>query len=93
MRLYFLNIRRFYPEDIGQHLQERRQPGEPGGHRSPAVRLHRPVHLSHAEPGRAQVLDPGPAAASSASACCWGKFAFSATWSLLIAEFLVVFSD
>jgi ABC-2 type transport system permease protein len=23
----------------------------------------------------------------------WGKFAFSATWSLLIAEFLVVFSD
>jgi ABC-2 type transport system permease protein len=23
----------------------------------------------------------------------WGKFAFSATWSLLISEFLVVFSD
>src|SRR5437660_428384 len=23
----------------------------------------------------------------------WGKFAFSATWALLIAEFLVVFSD
>ena len=23
----------------------------------------------------------------------WGKFAFSATWSFLIAEFLVVFSD
>jgi ABC-2 type transport system permease protein len=92
MVLYFTNMRRFYQEDIGRAYQNAVS----------LMNLAATAMLLCAYTGRFIYpmlslegrkfwilgLLPLPR-----ERLLWGKFAFSASWSILIAEFLVVFSD
>jgi ABC-2 type transport system permease protein len=92
MVLYFANMRRFYQEDIGQTYQNWVS----------LMNLAATALLLCAYTGRFifpllslegrkfWVLGLLPLRRDR---LVWGKFAFSATWSVLIAEFLVIFSD
>jgi ABC-2 type transport system permease protein len=92
MVLYFANMRRFYQEDIGLAYQNWVS----------LMNLAATALLLCAYTGRFifpmlslegrkfWVLGLLPLRRDR---LVWGKFAFSATWSLLIAEFLVIFSD
>lgn len=90
--LYFSNMRRFYQEDIGRNFQN-------------GVSIINLVATSlllcsytgrfiypmlSLEGQKFWVLGLLPLRRER---LLWGKFAFSATWSLLTAEFLIVFSD
>ena len=66
------------------------QPAEPGGDGGAAVRRAEPVHLPADQPGGAEVLDPRPDCRCSREQLLWGKFAFAATGSLLVAEALIL---
>jgi ABC-2 type transport system permease protein len=92
MVLYFANMRRFYQEDIGLTYQNWVS----------LMNLAATALLLCAYTGRFiypllslegrkfWVLGLLPLRRDR---LVWGKFAFSATWSVLIAEFLVIFSD
>jgi ABC-2 type transport system permease protein len=91
MVLYFANIRRFYRQDIGNY-----------GNAISLMNLSATALLLCAYTGRFifpmlslegrkfWILGLLPL---ERDRLLWGKFAFSATWSLLTAEFLVIFSD
>jgi ABC-2 type transport system permease protein len=92
MVLYFTNMRRFYQEELGQTYQ----------HGISLMNLAATALLLCAYTGRFiypmlslegrkfWILGLLPLRRER---LLWGKFAFSATWALLIAEFLVIFSD
>jgi len=92
MALYFSNIRRFYEGDINQQYKNGVS----------LINLAATALLLCAYTGRFifpmlslegrkfWILGLLPL---ERGRLLWGKFAFSATWALLIAEFLVVFSD
>jgi ABC-2 type transport system permease protein len=92
MVLYFANMRRFYQEDLGRPYQNGIS----------LMNLAATALLLCAYTGRFiypmlslegkkfWILGLLP---MRRERLLWGKFAFSATWALLIAEFLVLFSD
>lgn len=92
MVLYFTNMRRFYQEELGQAYQNGVS----------LMNLAATALLLCAYTGRFifpmlsleghkfWILGLLPL---KRERLLWGKFAFSATWSVLIAEFLVLFSD
>jgi ABC-2 type transport system permease protein len=92
MSLYFVNMRQFYREDIGQAYQNGVSLMNLG---ATALLLcaytGRFIYPMLSLEGRKfWILGLLPL---HRDRLLWGKFAFSATWSLFIAEFLVVFSD
>jgi ABC-2 type transport system permease protein len=92
MVLYFANMRRFYQEDIGHAYQNWVSLMNLG---ATALLLcaytGRFIYpLLSLEGRKFWVLGLLPLRRDR---LVWGKFAFSATWSVLIAEFLVIFSD
>jgi len=92
MALYFANVRRFYQGDINQQYKNGVS----------LINLAATAMLLCAYTGRFiypllslegrkfWILGLLPLRRDR---LLWGKFAFSATWALLIAEFLVIFSD